>query len=75
MNWFLPLQNDFKSYEILLKYQSSSIVFYILSYDALYFSQFHIFYFYLSKEIRLDVSCESSVEQRIHMKYQILFSL
>ena len=33
------------------------------------------FYFYLSKEIRLDVSCESSARQRIHMKYQVLFSL
>ena len=28
------------------------------------------FYFYLSKEIRLDVSCESSA-----LKYQVLFSL
>ena len=26
-------------------------------------------------KIRLDVSCESSVWQRIHMKYQVLFSL
>ena len=33
------------------------------------------FYFYLSKEIKLDVSCESSARQRIHMKYQVLFSL
>ena len=33
------------------------------------------FYFYLSKKIRLDVSCESSARQRIHMKYQVLFSL
>ena len=33
------------------------------------------FYFYLSKEIRLDVSCESPALQRIHMKYQVLFSL
>ena len=31
---------------------------------------FIFFYFYLSKEIRLDFSCE-----RIHMKYQVLFSL
>ena len=35
----------------------------------------YFFYFYLSKEIRLDVSCESSARQRIHMKYQVLFSL
>ena len=34
-----------------------------------------IFYFYLSKKIRLDFSCESSAEQRIHLKYQALFSL
>ena len=34
-----------------------------------------IFYFYLSKKIRLDVSCESSAVQRIQMKYQVLFSL
>ena len=31
-----------------------------------------LFYFYLSKEIRLDVSC---AQQRIHMKYEVLFSL
>ena len=30
------------------------------------------FYFYLSKEIMLDVSCESSVKQSIYMKYQVL---
>ena len=29
-----------------------------------------IFFF---KKIRLDVSCESSAKQRIHMKYQALF--
>ena len=34
-----------------------------------------VFYFYLSKEIRLDVSCEASAQQRIHMKCQVLFSL
>ena len=33
------------------------------------------FYFYISKKIRLDVLCESSARQRIHMKYQVLFSL
>ena len=33
------------------------------------------FYFYLSKEMRLDVSSESSARQTIHMKYQVLFSL
>ena len=27
------------------------------------------------EEIRLDVSCESSARQRIHMKYQVLVSL
>ena len=31
----------------------------------------YFFYFYLSKKIRLDVSCESHV--MIHMKYQVLF--
>ena len=31
-----------------------------------------IFYFYLSKKIRLDFSCESST---IHLKHQVLFSL
>ena len=36
-------------------------------------TQFSSFYFYLSKEIRLDVSCVSSARQRIHMKYQVLF--
>ena len=29
------------------------------------------FYFYLLKKKRLDVSCESSARQRIHMKYEI----
>ena len=33
------------------------------------------FYFYLSKKIRLDVSWESSAQPRIHIKYQILYSL
>ena len=37
--------------------------------------RFIFFYFYLSKEIRLDFSRESSAWQRIHMKYQVLFSL
>ena len=32
------------------------------------------FTFIFSKKIRLDVSCESSARQRIHMKYQVLFS-
>ena len=31
--------------------------------------------FYLLKKIRLGVSCESSARQRIHTKYQVLFSL
>ena len=34
-----------------------------------------IFYFYLSKKIRLDFSCESSAWQRIHLKPQVLYSL
>ena len=34
---------------------------------------FIILKFYLSKNIRLDVSCESSAKQRIHIKYQALF--
>ena len=34
-----------------------------------------LFYFYLTKKIRLDVSSESSARQRIQMKYQVLFSL
>ena len=33
------------------------------------------FYFYLLKKIRLDFSCESFAQQRIHMKHQVLFSL
>ena len=33
------------------------------------------FYLYLWKNISLDLSCESSAQQRIHMKYQVLFSL
>ena len=32
-------------------------------------------YFYLSKKIRLDFSCETSAWQRIHLKHQVLFSL
>ena len=31
---------------------------------------FHSF----SEKIRLDISCESSARQRIHMKHQVLFS-
>ena len=34
-----------------------------------------IFYFYLLKKIRIDLSCESSAEQRIHLKHQVLFIL
>ena len=34
-----------------------------------------LLFFLLSMEIRLDVLCESSAQQRIHMKYQVLFSL
>ena len=35
----------------------------------------YIFYVYILKKIRHDVSCESSARQSIHMKYQVLFSL
>ena len=31
--------------------------------------------YYLSKKIRLDFSCESSAQQRSHLKHQVLFSL
>ena len=34
-----------------------------------------IFYLYCSKKIKLDFSCESSAQQRIHLKHQVLFSL
>ena len=30
---------------------------------------------FLKKKTRLDISCESSARQMIHMKYQALFSL
>ena len=33
------------------------------------------FKLYLFKKIRIDVSCKSSARQRIHMKYQVSFSL
>ena len=33
------------------------------------------FFIVFSEKIRLDISCESSARQRIHMKYQALFSL
>ena len=32
-------------------------------------------FFYLWKKIRLEVSSESSAEQRIHLKHEVLFSL
>ena len=34
-----------------------------------------IFFHCFSKKIRLDISCESSAKQRIHMKHQASFSL
>ena len=34
-----------------------------------------LIYFYLSMKIRFDFSCESSAQQRIHLKHQVLFSL
>ena len=34
-----------------------------------------IFFFYLSEKIRLVFPHESSAQQRIHLKYQVLFSL
>ena len=33
------------------------------------------FYFYCSKQIRFNISCELSVRERIHIKYQDLISL
>ena len=33
------------------------------------------FYLYSSQKVRLDISCESSARQKIHMKYHSLFSL
>ena len=35
---------------------------------------FH-FWFYFQKKTSLDISCESSAKQTIHLKYQDLFSL
>ena len=35
----------------------------------------NFFSFIFSKKIRLDFSCDSSAEQRIHLKHQVLFSL
>ena len=34
---------------------------------------FIVFFFFFLEKIRLDVSCESSARQRIHMKNQALF--
>ena len=48
---------------------------YIVRQEKLQQTTLIFFYFYLLKKIRLDVSCESSARQRIHMKYQVLFSL
>ena len=36
---------------------------------------FYFFFLLLSKKIRLDVLCESSAKQRIHLKHQVLLSL
>ena len=33
------------------------------------------FFFYFLEKIRTDISCESSAQQMIHMKCQVLFSL
>ena len=35
---------------------------------------YYFFIFFFSEKIRLDLSCESSAEQSIHMKHQALFS-
>ena len=35
----------------------------------------YLFFFKFSKKTSLDISCESSAKQTIHMKYQDLFSL
>ena len=32
-----------------------------------------IYKYFFSEKIRLDISCESSAKQRIHMKHQALF--
>ena len=34
----------------------------------------YFFFYCFSEKIRLDLSCESSAGQRIHMKYKVLFS-
>ena len=53
-------------------------VFFLLTLKALITTaadHIHEYFFYCSsKKIRLDISCESSARQRIHMKYQALFS-
>ena len=35
----------------------------------------HKYFFIVFRKIRLDISCESSARQRIHMKHQAPFSL
>ena len=39
-----------------------------------FINTFSLFFFF-SEKLRLDISCESSARQRIHMKHQALFSL
>ena len=48
---------------------------YILTLKAKFIADDILFFFYLSEKISLDISCESSAWQTIHMKYPDLFSL
>ena len=43
----------------------------------IFFHRFFFFFFFLfqKKKLRLDISCESSARQRVHMKQQVLFSV
>ena len=38
-----------------------------------FLSFFVVVFFFFSEKIRLDISCESSAKQMIHMKFQVLF--
>ena len=59
----------FNLYIEIYLYQNLTHLTKIAADDSLY-----IFYFYLSKKIRLGVSCESSARQRIHMNNKSYFS-
>ena len=43
--------------------------------DNYYYSYYFFFFFFFSEKTGLDISCESSAKQKIHMKCQDLFSL